>query len=369
MITRGMVLSHGRRIVWTQLFFQSQSNINRPEASETFREFSKNQIFHTLQYRKVPNPTTMQAHEILECHRQIQSHIHRSPVLQSRLINSLSGMDLYFKCENFQRMGAFKIRGAVHALLNLTEDKRKRGVVTHSSGNFAQALALAAQIAGTRAWIAMPSDAPAAKKKAAKAYGGELVLCDPTIRAREEAAERIVKETGATFVHPSNDYDVILGQGTAGLELLQDVDGLEYIYVPVGGGGLIAGVALAAHFYGKKCRVMGGEPEMADDAYRSLKSGKIESNLNPDTIADGLKTHLGDINFPIIRSLVDGITTVSEAEIVDSMRLIYERMKLVVEPSAAVALAAALKDRNSLQNRKVGILLSGGNTDVSKLPF
>lgn len=301
---------------------------------------------------------------LLDCHRRISPHIHRTPVFSSRSLNKIAGADMVFKCENFQRGGSFKARGATNAILCLTEEQQEKGVVTHSSGNFAQALSLAAGRIGIKAFIVMPSNAPQVKKNAVMGYGGNIVECEPTLAARESEAARIVRETGATFIHPSNDMDVILGQGTACLELLEEEQDLKYVVAPVGGGGLIAGTALAAYYFGKGCQVVGGEPAEADDAYRSLKSGKIESNDTTDTMADGLKTQLGDKNFPILQKHVEGIVRVSETEILEAMRLIWERMKIVVEPSSAVALAAVLKEREKFENRKVGLVLSGGNVDL-----
>jgi len=242
-------------------------------------------------------------------------------------------------------------------------------VVTHSSGNFGQALALAAKNLGVNAYIVMPSSAPAVKIEAVKSYGGLVTITEPTLEAREKSAANIVAEKGAVFLHPSNDMNVIVGQGTAALELLQDQPGLEYIMSPVGGGGLIAGTALSAHYLGNNCRVIGAEPMEVDDAYRAFKSGKIEYNTSTDTIADGLKTNLGDINFPIIMELVSDIIRVEEGEIVNAMKLIWERMKLVIEPSSAVPFAALLKEREKFKNKKVGIILSGGNVELSNLPF
>ncbi len=300
----------------------------------------------------------------------VGDQVHHTPVLHSTLLNQLSGATLFFKCENFQKMGAFKMRGAVHAISALTEEQRRLGVITHSSGNFAQALSLAAKQLGSKAFIVMPSTAPAIKKEAAAGYGAEILECDPTLEARELAASKLQELTGATFIHPSNDMDVILGNATAGAELLQDYPDLDLIISPVGGGGLLAGTALAAAHYGKKgCEVYGAEPFEADDAYRSLRSGKIERNSSVDTIADGLRTQLGDKNFPIIRDHVKDIIRVSETEIIGAMRLIWERMKIVVEPSAAVALAAVLNSPELVQGKKVGIILSGGNVDLGKLPF
>ncbi len=307
--------------------------------------------------------------DLAQCHQRIKDHIHRTPILSSSLLNEIVGASIYFKCENFQRMGAFKMRGAAHAISNLSEEQKSKGVVTHSSGNFAQALSLAARSLDVKAYIVMPDTAPQVKKEAVKGYGGNIIECESTIVAREVAAEKIVNEVGATFIHPSNDLDVILGQGTAAVELLQDHPDLDFLFTPVGGGGLIAGCALAAHFYGNNCKTIGGEPLACDDAYRSLKSGTIETNDSTLTIADGLKTQLGNVNFPIIQTYVDRIIRVEESEIVEAMRLIWERMKIIVEPSSAVAFAALLKEKSSFKNKKVGIIISGGNVDLGKLPF
>lgn len=266
-------------------------------------------------------------------------------------------------------MGAFKMRGAANAILNLPEEKQKKGVVTHSSGNFAQALSLSAKKLNVPAYIVMPSSAPQVKKDAVKSYGGEITECPPTLAEREKAARKIIEETGATFIHPSDDLDVIHGQGTAALELLQDHPDLDFVVTPVGGGGLVAGTALAVHYFGKNCKTIGAEPFEADDAYRSLISGKIEENESANTIADGLKTQLGEYNFPIIKELVTEIIRVKEDEIVAALRLIWERMKIVVEPSSATALAAVLREKEKFRGKKVGIIISGGNVDLQKLPF
>tara|TARA_B100000780_G_scaffold121915_1_gene85481 strand:- start:118 stop:963 length:846 start_codon:yes stop_codon:yes gene_type:complete len=281
----------------------------------------------------------------------------------------MAGADLYFKCDNFQKMGAFKMRGAANAILQLSEDQKKRGVVTHSSGNFAQALSLAASSIGVKAYIVMPSTATEIKKTAVKGYKGELIECEPNLKAREIAAKEIEKSKGATFIHPSNDNNVILGQGTACKELLNEYDDLEYVLTPVGGGGLIAGSALAAKYFGKNCKVIGAEPFEADDAYRSLKSGKIETNKTTNTIADGLKTQLGDKNFPIIQKEVHSIIRITENEIIESMRIIWERLKIICEPSCALPLAAILKNKEFFKNKKLGVIISGGNVDLSNLPF
>lgn len=311
----------------------------------------------------------MNKSDLLYCHDRIKPFIHNTPILTSTQINKMAGADLYFKCDNFQKMGAFKMRGAANAILQLSEDQKKRGVVTHSSGNFAQALSLAASSIGVKAYIVMPSTATEIKKTAVKGYKGELIECKPNLKAREIAAKEIEKSKGATFIHPSNDNNVILGQGTACKELLNEYDDLEYVLTPVGGGGLIAGSALAAKYFGKNCKVIGAEPFEADDAYRSLKSGKIETNKTTNTIADGLKTQLGDKNFPIIQKEVHSIIRITENEIIESMRIIWERLKIICEPSCALPLAAILKNKEFFKNKKLGVIISGGNVDLSNLPF
>lgn len=312
----------------------------------------------------------MNKETLIKVQESIQPYIHRTPVLTSQLFNDISGANLYFKCENFQKMGAFKMRGATNAILSLSEAQRKKGVVTHSSGNFAQALSLAAKGVGVKAYIVMPKNAPMVKKDAVMGYEGEIIESESTPMAREELAEKIKLETGATFIHPSNDDDVIYGQGTAAMELLEDHPELDYIFSPVGGGGLIAGTALAAKYFSEKCKVIGGEPKNMDDAYRSLKSGKIEYNeIGATTIADGLRTFLGDRNFPIIKENVERIIRVEEEEIVQAMKLIWERMKIIVEPSSAVAFAALLKEKEKFKNKNIGIIISGGNVDLKHLPF
>ena len=304
-----------------------------------------------------------------QAHARIQPFVHNTPVMTSHFLDELTGTTLYFKCENFQRMGAFKMRGAVNAIMQLSAAQQQRGVVTHSSGNFAQALALAAKSLGVTAYIVMPHNAPRVKKEAVRAYGGQILECEPTLNAREQTAQQLVVARGAAFIHPSNDLNVILGQGTAAKELLEMHPDLTYLFAPVGGGGLVAGTILAAQSYGHNCRVVAGEPETMDDAFRSWQSGQLESNTSGDTIADGLKTQLGDINFPIIQQGIDTIIPVSEEEIIAAMRLIWERMKLVVEASSAVALAALLKNKAAYTGQRIGLILSGGNVELSKLPF
>ena len=307
--------------------------------------------------------------DLIACHERIKPYIHNTPVLSSTLLNEMFGASLFFKCENFQRMGAFKMRGAANAIMQLTDEQRAKGVVTHSSGNFAQALSLAAKSLGVKAYIVMPSNAPQVKKDAVRGYGGQIIECEPTIQAREAMAKQIQAEQGATFLHPSNDMDVILGQGTAAKELLAEYPDLEYIFTPVGGGGLVAGTILSARHFGTNCKVVGGEPYEADDAYRSLQTGKIETNETANTIADGLRTNLGDQNFPIIQQGIEKIVRVTEEEIISAMRLIWERLKIVCEASCAVALAALIKEKELYQGKRVGIIISGGNVDLKKLPF
>ncbi len=292
---------------------------------------------------------------------RIEGEIHRTPILTSRAIDEIVGMQLYFKCENFQRVGAFKFRGASNAVLSLSDEDAARGVVTHSSGNHAQALALAGRRRGIPAWVVMPTSAPAVKRKAVQGYGATIVDCEPTLEARETTAARVMEETGATFIHPYDDPRVIAGQGTAALELLADVLGLDAVVAPVGGGGLCSGTCIAVHGENPSVRVYGAEPEQADDAWRSLREGMLIPVGQADTMADGLRTSLSELTFGILREHVAGIHLVKEAEILNAMRLIWERLKIVVEPSSAVALAACARLHPELAGKRVGIILSGGN--------
>ncbi|MEL6988065.1 MAG: threonine/serine dehydratase [Bacteroidota bacterium] len=304
-----------------------------------------------------------------EVHTHIQSYIHNTPVFHSSIINEITGADIKFKCENFQKMGAFKMRGAINAILCLPEAERKLGVVTHSSGNFAQAVALSAKLLNIPAYIVMPESAPKVKVDAVRSYGGIITMVPSTLKDREANAKRIQEETGAAFLHPSNQIEVILGNATAAMEYFKDHFDTDYLLAPIGGGGLVAGTALACKFFSDNCITIGAEPKNVDDAYRSLMTGKIENNSSTDTIADGLRTTLGDINFPIIQSNVNRIITVEEDEIIQAVKLIWERMKLVVEPSSAVPFAAVLKEKDFFKGKKVGIILSGGNVDLNNLPF
>ena len=307
--------------------------------------------------------------DIKAVHERIKPFIHLTPVLSSTSINELAGCEIFFKCENFQKIGAFKARGGMNAVLSLSKEEQKKGITTHSSGNHAQAIALAAKTVGTKAYIVMPNNAPIIKKNGVKALDGEIIECEPTLEARESTVQQVIDRTGATFVHPFNNYDVIAGQATATVELISEVPNLEVIMVPVGGGGLLSGTALATHYLLPNAEVIAGEPEGAADAILSFKSGKIEKAPYIKTIADGLMTNLGDRTLEIIRIYVKDIILVSDDEIIAAMRLIWERLKIVIEPSCAVPLAALLKQKERFAGKKVGIILTGGNVDLGKLPF
>ncbi len=307
---------------------------------------------------------------IRESHRAIRPFIHRTPILTNGTIDRMTGARIFFKCENFQKIGAFKMRGAASAALRLSEVKRARGLATHSSGNHAQAVAKAAQNLGVPAYIVMPENAPRAKMQAAKGYDAQITLCAPTQEARESTLEQIVEKTGAAFIHPYDDYNVIAGQATAGLELLEDVDGrLDCILAPAGGGGLLSGTALISNYLSPKTEVIGGEPKAVDDAWQSLKAGYLVRNTSTDTIADGLKTNVCEKTFSIFQEHVTDIIRVEEEEIVAAMRLVWERMKIIIEPSCAVPLAAVFKQAERFKGRRLGIILTGGNVDLDNLPF
>jgi len=306
---------------------------------------------------------------IRAAHRRISPRIHRTPVITSESLDEMAGARLFFKCENLQKTGSFKIRGATNAVFSLTDEEARHGVVAPSSGNHAAALALAARWRGIPAWIVMPSNSSAVKMRAVEAYGGKITLCEPNIASREATAAAIMQQTGAHLVHPYNDVRVIAGQGTAALELLEQAPDLDFIVTPASGGGLLSGTAIAAKSLRPGIRVVGSEPRNADDAYRSLASGKIEPGSPNETMADGLRATLSPLTFSILRERVDQISLVAEEEIVSTMLLLWERMKLVVEPSGAVAAAPALLRRIGAEGKKVGIILSGGNLDLRKLPF
>lgn len=307
--------------------------------------------------------------DIKAAHERIQPFIHRTPILSSTAINEIAGCEIYFKCENFQKVGAFKARGAANAVMKLTEEQKAKGVATHSSGNHAAALARAASVAGIPSYIVMPSNAPEIKKKAVKGYGGEIIECEPNLKARETTLEEVVAKTGATFIPPYDFMDVIEGQATCALELIEDQPNLDIIMAPVGGGGLLGGTALTTHYLSPKTEVIAGEPAGADDAFQSFHAGKIIPQSGPNTIADGLLTSLGELNFELIQNYVSDILLATDDQIIEAMRLIYERMKIVIEPSCAVPLAALLANQDRFAGKKVGIILSGGNVDLRKLPF
>ncbi len=307
--------------------------------------------------------------DIRQAAERIRPYAHRTPVLTNDSLNQKVDARVFLKCENFQKVGAFKFRGACNAVYSLSDADAARGVCTHSSGNHAAALALAAKLRGIPAYIVMPDNAPSVKKNAVAGYGGLITFCAPTLEARESTLDRIRIETGATVVHPYNDERVITGQGTAALELLEDVPDLDVIIAPVGGGGLLSGTSIAATEIKKGIRVIAGEPEMADDAFRSMQAGEIIPSQNPKTIADGLLTSLGSLTFPIIQQRVEQIVTVSEAGIIESMKYVWERAKIIIEPSSAVAVGVLWERKIDLRGLKVGIILSGGNVDLEKLPF
>jgi threonine dehydratase/serine racemase len=302
---------------------------------------------------------------------RIGGHVHRTPVLTSRTLDEQAGRALFFKCENFQRGGAFKMRGALNAVLSLTDEQAAAGVVTHSSGNFAQAVAIAAGIRGIDAHIVMPSNAPEVKRRAVAGYGARIVPCEPTLEARESTSNAVRAETGATFLHPYDQDDVIAGQGTVALELVEQVSDLDAIIVPVGGGGLISGIALALRELAPSVRVFAAEPTGADDAYRSKQAGQLIPQTDPNTLADGLLTSLGERTWPVLCDHVEQVICVDDDAIVEAMRRIWERMKIVIEPSSATAVAAALSETFCLLDNmsRVAVVLSGGNVDLDRLPW
>jgi len=306
-------------------------------------------------------------HEISVIADNLKPYVHRTPIVQSSSLNKMYNSDLYFKCENFQKTGSFKIRGAMNAVLSLTDDEKANGVVTHSSGNFAQALAYAALSKGIKAKIVMPENVIPSKRDAVLGYEAEIVYSDSKPLDRELKCVEVIKETGATFIHPSNDIRVISGHSSCAVELINDAEDLDYVLVPVGGGGLASGISIGFYYFSPQTKIIGVEPKNADDAYRSLKEGDIITQTNPDTIADGLRTSLGDVTFPILKEHLHEIITVSEEEIISAMKLIWERLKIVVEPSGAVAFAAILQENPEFHSKKIGIIVSGGNVDVTRL--
>ncbi|MCK5856550.1 MAG: pyridoxal-phosphate dependent enzyme [Bacteroidales bacterium] len=304
---------------------------------------------------------------IEQAHIRIEKHIHRTPIMSSQQLDKLFACNMFFKCENFQKVGAFKSRGAVNAVFSLDEKQLQNGVCTHSSGNHAQALSRAAQIKNVAAYIVMPKNAPKVKVNAVKDYGGIIHFCEANLEARESELKKVISKTKATEIHPYDNYKIIEGQATATKELLSDLDNLDYIIAPVGGGGLLAGTALANHYFGNNAKVIAAEPKNADDAFHSFKAGYIIPSEDPNTIADGLLTSLGERNFPIIREHVSQIITVNERSIKTAMHLIWERMKIIIEPSSAVVLAAIIENQEFFKNKKIALILSGGNVDLENI--
>lgn len=318
---------------------------------------------------KINTGNSVTRQDILKAAERICGRAHKTPVLTSHALDTVVGSKVFLKCENLQKVGAFKFRGACNAVFGLTEEQARCGVIAHSSGNHAQALALAAQMRGITAYLVMPSNAPEVKKAAVAGYGGRITFCEPTLQARETTQQRIVQETGATVIHPYDDFRIIAGQATAALELLEEQPELDLILAPVGGGGLLSGTALAAHYFGHGTRVIGVEPEMADDAARSFAAGHIIPSVSPNTIADGLLTSLGERNFPLIKEFVHSIVTVSEESMIAAMKFIWERTKLLIEPSSAVPIAALMNRQMPAQFKNIGVILSGGNVDLESLPW
>jgi threonine dehydratase len=307
-------------------------------------------------------PGTVTYDDVSEAARRIEGVAHRTPILTSRTLDGLLNASLFLKCENFQRAGAFKFRGAYNAVSRLSPEERRRGILTYSSGNHAQALALAARLVGAAATIVMPNDAPAVKRRAVEAYGARIVSYDPATQKREEVAEELRRDGDPVLIPPFNHADVIAGQGTCAREILEDVKGLDLLLVPCGGGGLLSGSAISAS---PSCRVVGVEPEAGDDATRSFKTGVLHTVSNPRTIADGARTaSLGTLTFPLVRRYVDDMVTVADEDLVDAMRFVWERMKLVVEPTGVLGLAAALRGKVEVAGLRVAVILSGGNVDL-----
>lgn len=307
--------------------------------------------------------------DIREAAERIEPYAHRTPVFTSSQINRKAGCKVYFKCENFQRTGAFKFRGACNALFSLSKELISKGVTTHSSGNHAQAVSLAAKIRGVPAYIVMPENASPVKVAAVKNYGAEITFCNPDQKSRESNASYVIEKTGSQFIHPYNNPEIIAGQGTAALELLNEVPGLDIILAPVGGGGLVSGTAIAAKEINPGIKIIGTEPAMADDAYRSFRTGKLIQPETANTVADGLRTSLGDLTFTAIRKYVDDIVTVTEKSIVRDMKFIWERMNIIIEPSSTVPVSALFDKKIKLNGKKVGVIISGGNVDLDNLPW
>jgi threonine dehydratase len=315
-------------------------------------------------FKNVPN-----GEDLKLVHNTIKPYINNTAVLSHPDINAMIGAEVYFKCENFQSIGAFKIRGAAAAALALTEEQRRNGLTTHSSGNHAQAVAKIAQILGVPSYIVMPDNAPAIKRNSTLALGAKVIDCKATTADREATLEKVVAETGAYFIHPYNDYNVIAGQASAALELLEQVDALDAVFAPIGGGGLMSGTALALKAFSPNTKAFGTEPKEVDDAYKSLKAGYIIENQTTNTIADGLRTTIREKTFGILKDNLDEIYTVSEAEIISAMRIIWEKLKITAEPSCSVPFAALIQQKEHFKGQRIGIIITGGNVDLNSLPF
>lgn len=307
--------------------------------------------------------------DVKEAHKRIAPYIHRTPVLTSSFFNELSGAELFFKCENFQKAGVFKARGACNAVFGLSDEKAAKGVATHSSGNHAQALSYAAGRRGIKATVVMPNTAPEAKKAAVRGYGGEVLECEPSTAAREAMLEELVARTGADFVHPYNDHRVIAGQGTCSLELCEDIDNLDAVVAPIGGGGMVSGTCLTLSNVSPKTKIYAAEPKNADDVYRSFHAGKIIEDDSPQTIADGLKVSMRPRTWHFVSQYVTDVLLATEEEIIEAMYLTWQRMKIVIEPSSAVPLATILKNKELFAGKRVGVIITGGNVDLKKLPW
>ena len=307
--------------------------------------------------------------DVVAAHQRIAPHVHRTPVLTSRMLNALSGAELFFKCENFQKGGAFKARGASNAVFGLTDEQAARGVATHSSGNHGTCLSYAAGRRGIPCTVVMPRTAPQAKKDAVRGYGARVVECEPSTTSREAVFAKVVAETGAEFVHPYNDHRVIAGQGTCSKEMIEDLGELDAVIAPIGGGGMVSGTCLTLSTLAPKVKIYAAEPEQADDAMRSFKAGHIIADDAPETVADGLKVPLKDLTWHFVKAYVTDILTASEEDIVDAMKLIWKRMKIVMEPSSAVPLATILKNPDIFAGKRVGVVITGGNVDLDKLPW
>lgn len=306
---------------------------------------------------------------IIEAQKRIQPFAHKTPVLKNRQVDERCNAKVYLKCENFQKVGAFKFRGATNAVMSLSTEEARNGVVTHSSGNHGQALALAASIRNIPAYIVMPENAPQVKKDAVRGYGAKIVFCKPTLESREQTTQNVIEETDAKFIHPYDNSLIVAGQGTAALELLEAYQDLDIMIAPVGGGGLMSGTALVSHYFNEKIQIFGTEPVNANDAWLSFKNGLLFPVQSSTTIADGLRTSLSNFTYHIIRQYVDDIVTVSEHSIIEAMRFVWERMKIIVEPSSAVPLAALFEQKIKTQGLKIGVIISGGNVDFNHLPW